>query len=58
MNDDNYMVVTKAEYTELVEKAERIEAVKRLIKDGDYFAIQAIYAVLGIELPKTKKAAE
>lgn len=58
MNDDNYMVVAKAEYTELIEKAERIEAVKRLIKDGDYFAIQAIYAVLGIELPKAKKAAE
>lgn len=51
MNDDTYIVITKEEYCQLVEKAERIAAAERIIKNGDYFAIQTIYAVLGIKMP-------
>lgn len=51
MNDDNYMVVTKAEYTELVEKAERIAVIQRLVDSGEYVGHKDIYSVLGIKVP-------
>ena len=48
------ITITLNHFTELVKKAERIEAVKRMFDREDYVSAEDIQAVLNIEVEKEK----
>lgn len=45
---ENKMAIDQEEYRELVSKAERIEALKRLFDSNEYISMAEVKAVLGI----------
>lgn len=46
---EHNIIISVDEYKELVEKAERIAAVERLVNSDDYVSEKNILTVLGIE---------
>ena len=46
---EHNIIITVDEYRELVEKAERIAAVERMMNRTDFVSNEDIYAVLGIK---------
>ena len=43
------VVLTKDEYKELIEKAERVALIGRLIANGNYISVEELYLILNIE---------
>ena len=49
------MVISIAEYNELIRKAERNDIIKRLYESGEYVSTKDIATVLGIKENKVNK---
>lgn len=55
MNEKSTVTITLDEYKELVAKAERIAAVERMAKSGEYFTPEGVYTILRIEVKEDKQ---
>lgn len=54
--NENTITITLDEYRELIAKAERIEAVGRMIDSTNYVNVDDIKAILGIEQTENKES--
>lgn len=43
------VVLTKDEYKELIEKAERIALIERLLDNGNYISVEELHLILNIK---------
>ena len=50
--------VPKSEYEKLVQKAERVDVVERLVAANEYVSTKDIVAILGIEIKKQATVAD